>query len=182
MISRTVVISIFCGVLCLSAIALGAVRLQGQQSDHKETQSESSHAEHDAMMSRGQQGMGFSQTKTTHHFLLKPDGGVIRVTANDPKDVASRDQIRMHLRHIAHAFAQGDFDIPMFVHDKAPPGVPVMKRLTNEIEYQFRKNDSGGEVVIHSSSVEAIGAIHDFLVFQIREHKTGDSEAVASTR
>ena len=180
--SRIVLTSVFWITLVLSVKGLGAASLLEQQAEHKEAQSESSHADHETMMSRGQQGMGFSQTKTTHHFLLKPDGGVIRVSANDPKDVTSREQIRMHLTHIAHAFAQGDFDIPMFVHDQVPPGVPVMKRLSKEIDYQFRKNDSGGEVVIHSNSAEALRAIHDFLAFQIREHKTGDSEAVSSTQ
>ena len=123
------------------------------------------------MMNRGEKGMGFSQTTTTHHFLLKPDGGIIAVSA---KDIPTRDQIRRHLAHIAKAFAEGDFDIPMFVHDQTPPGVPVMKRLAKEIHYQPRNTERGGEVTITSTSPEAIQAIHDFLVFQIREHKTGD--------
>jgi hypothetical protein len=133
---------------------------------------------HEAMMHRGEKGMGFSQTTTTHHFQLKPNGGVISVSANDPKDTASRDQIRMHLRHIAHAFSEGDFDIPMFVHDREPPGVAAMKRLAADIHYQFHETDRGGEVAIASESPEAVQAIHDFLVFQIREHKTGDPVAV----
>jgi hypothetical protein len=33
---------------------------------------------------RGEQGMALSQTATTHHFLLKPDGGIIQVEVNDP--------------------------------------------------------------------------------------------------
>lgn len=129
---------------------------------------------HDAMMHRGEKGMGFSQTTTAHHFLLKPDGGVIAVSANDAKDTAARDQIRMHLTHIAHAFSQGEFDIPMFVHDREPDGVPTMKRLAKEIHYSIRETERGGEVAISSKSSEAVKAIHDFLAFQIREHKTGD--------
>ena len=76
-----------------------------------------------AMNGRGAEGMGFSHAATTHHFLLKADGGAIQVEANDPADTASRDNIRMHLSHIAKAFATGDFAIPMFVHDTVPPGV-----------------------------------------------------------
>jgi hypothetical protein len=136
-------------------------------------QSQASH-DHDAMMHRGEKGMGFSQTATTHHFLLKPDGGVISVSANDPKDTASRDQIRMHLTHIAHSFSEGNFSIPMFVHDQEPPGVPTMKRLANEIGYKVRETQLGGEVAISSKSKEAVQAIHEFLTFQVREHKTGD--------
>jgi hypothetical protein len=52
-----------------------------------------------AMNERGTEGMGFSQTATTHHFLLNADGGVIQVEANNPADIASRDNIRMHLSH-----------------------------------------------------------------------------------
>ena len=129
---------------------------------------------HEGMMARGEKGMGFSQTKTAHHFLLKPDGGVIAVSVNDPKDAESRDQIRMHLTHIAKAFAQGDFDIPMFVHDQVAPGVPVMKRMSTQIQYLFKQTDDGGQVSLSSPSPEAVAAIHDFLKFQIREHKTGD--------
>ena len=44
--------------------------------------------------------MGFSHHLTTHHFHLLKDGGDIVVTANDPKDTASVEQIRMHLGHI----------------------------------------------------------------------------------
>src|SRR5947208_1995492 len=46
---------------------------------------------------RGDAAMGFDQDKTTHHFLLKPEGGEIRVEANDPADRSSRDAIRLHL-------------------------------------------------------------------------------------
>lgn len=130
------------------------------------------------MNERGEKGMGFSQSATTHHFFLKANGGVIEVEANDSADVASRNEIRMHLRHIAQAFQSGDFDIPMFVHDAVPPGVPEMKRLQKEIRYTFEESSSGGRVVIYSADKEAVAAIHDFLLFQIKEHKTGDATQV----
>jgi hypothetical protein len=136
------------------------------------------HSDHEAMTSRGEQGMGFSQTTTTHHFLLKPNGGFIAVTANDKKDAVTREQIREHLSHITNAFAQGEFDIPMFVHNQTPPGVPEMKRLSKKIRYQFHETDQGGDVEVTSTSAEAIRAIHDFLLFQIREHKTGDPTTI----
>jgi hypothetical protein len=129
------------------------------------------------MQSRGGMAMGFSQTKTTHHFTLAKDGGTIRVEADDPKDSESRDEIRMHLAHIAKSFGAGDFDIPMFVHGQVPPGVAVMQTKKNEIRYRFKETQNGGQVVITSSDDGAVSAIHDFLVFQIREHKTGDSTA-----
>jgi hypothetical protein len=124
---------------------------------------------------RADKGMGFSQEKTTHHFTLTPQGGEIAVTAKDATDNESRDQIRMHLTHIAHAFAAGDFDIPMLVHDQTPPGVPVMKEKKDKIQYRYEESQNGGKVVIATEDSQALSGIHEFLAFQIREHKTGDS-------
>jgi hypothetical protein len=130
------------------------------------------------MNERGEKGMGFSQTATTHHFLLNAAGGVIQVDANDPKDTTSRDNIRMHLTHIAKAFSSGDFAIPMFVHDTVPPGVPAMKQMKDKILYKFEETPAGAQVVISTTDSQALVAIQQFLRFQIAEHKTGDSSAV----
>jgi hypothetical protein len=59
------------------------------------------------MEMRGNEGMGFDQGKTTHHFLLNKDGGAIQVTANAGFDTASIAHIRMHLGHIRSAFKAG---------------------------------------------------------------------------
>jgi len=90
-----------------------------------------SQSDHQAvLMEKGEKEMGFSQTKTTHHFLIMTDGGAIQVEANDSADTVNRDQIRTHLNQIARQFSKGIFTTPF--------------------------------------------AIHDFLRFQINEHKTGD--------
>lgn len=130
--------------------------------------------DHD-MEHRGNQGMGFAQDKTTHHFLLSKDGGAIQVTANSAGDKTSIEQIRMHLQHISHAFQSGDFNIPMFVHDQTPPGVPAMVKLKDQIRYTYEEVANGGRVVISSENPEAVSAVQEFLRFQIKEHKTGDS-------
>jgi hypothetical protein len=137
-------------------------------------QENAKHEHHGDATSRGDHAMGFDAAKTTHHFLQNSAGGTIQVTANDPADTASRDAIQHHLQHIAKAFSQGDFDIPMLVHDQVPPGVTAMKRLKSEISYQYVPSDRGGSVEISTKNPEALAAIHDFLRFQIREHRTGD--------
>jgi len=133
-----------------------------------------SQSHHDDINQRGDHEMGFSHEKTTHHFRLAKDGGAIEVTANDPNDTESRDQIRQHLTHIAMMFSAGNFNAPMLIHDQTPPGVPVMKRLKNQIKYEFEKVESGGRVKISTMNREAIDAVHEFLRFQITDHQTGD--------
>ena len=127
------------------------------------------------MNKRGDHVMGFDHTKTTHHFLLKEWGGSIEVTANNSGDVESSEQIRMHLKHIAKMFAEGNFNTPMLIHDQTPPGVPVMQELKGEIEYNYEEIDRGAAVRISTKNPIALKAIHDFLRFQIKEHKTGDA-------
>lgn len=133
---------------------------------------------HDQVNKNGDHVMGFSHEKTTHHFLLYPDGGAIQVTANDASDTESRDQIRGHLPHIAKMFTAGDFQAPMLVHSKTPPGVPVLERLKDDVTYTYEPLERGGRVLIATKNKEALAALHQFLRFQIADHKTGDSTKV----
>ena len=128
---------------------------------------------------RGNCVMGFSAAKTTHHFRLFAEGGETSVRANKPDDTASRDMIRMHLSHIAAMFGEGDFQAPMLIHDTTPPGVPTMKRLHARIHYQYEAIPAGGRVRIETRDRQALDAVHAFLLFQILEHRTGDSGAIA---
>jgi len=133
----------------------------------------------DEMNKRGDKHMGFDHMKTTHHFLLAKSGGSIQVVANDVKDTESRDQIRAHLRHIAMMFGDGNFNTPMLIHETTPPGSEVMSKLKTEIRYELKENEKGAEIVISTENQEALKAIHEFLRFQIKEHKTGDSLEVS---
>jgi hypothetical protein len=133
---------------------------------------------HAGVNERGDHVMGFSHEKTTHHFRLYADGGAIEVTANSADDQESRDQIHMHLSHIAHMFADGNFKAPMLIHDRVPPGVPVLQRLKGELKYRYEDIDRGGRVRITTTNAEALSALHEFLRFQITDHSTGDPDAV----
>jgi hypothetical protein len=162
----------------LSAIATAILSLSllafGQEAEHGH------HHDHDAMNARGEQAMGFSQTATTHHFRLTPDGGYVQVQANDPNDAMNRDHIRMHLEMQAKKFAAGDFGAPELTHNRVPPGVPEMQKLKSSIRYQYEEIERGGRLLISSKNPQAVSAIHDFLKFQIADHQTGDSTAVES--
>jgi hypothetical protein len=71
-------------------------------------------------------------------------------------------------------FAEGNFDIPMFIHDQVPPGVAEMQRLKSAISYKFEETERGGRVLISTDDAQAAAAVQSFLRFQITEHKTGD--------
>lgn len=127
-----------------------------------------------AVNTRGEKAMGFSQTETTHHFILNMDGGVIQVEASDPNDARNRAAVRQHLARVALMFAAGDFDTPLLVHGRVPPGVPVMRRLKSEIKYLYEETERGARVRITTKNAEALAAVRDFLRFQITDHQTGD--------
>lgn len=44
----------------------------------------------------------------------------------------------------------------------------------SEIHYRYQETDTGGKIVIDTSNPKALKAVHEFLRFQIAEHKTGD--------
>ena len=123
--------------------------------------------------------MGFDQARTTHHFLLFGDGGAIDVSVKDPADTKNRDAIRSHLPHLAVMFGEGNFAAPMLVHDSANvPGTKTMAERKAAIRYQYVETATGGRVNILTSDPIALAAVHQFLKFQIVEHKTGDPATV----
>ena len=87
--------------------------------------------------------------------------------------------IQMHLQHAAGMFSEGNFSVPHFVHDQAPPGVETMKKLKSAIHYGPETMDNGGRIKIETASPEALSAIHQFLQFQIKDHQTGDPLTVS---
>lgn len=161
-------------VLVVLSLVLSGIPLAAQSQSSPPAQ------DHDAMVHKnGDMVMGFSQDKATHHFRIYVDGGAIEVTANDSKDTDTRDTIRTHLGHIAHMFSDGNFQAPMLIHGQVPPGVPTLQRLKAEVTYRYEDIPRGGRVVIVTSNEEALKAAHEFLRFQISDHKTGDAVTVS---
>ena len=146
----------------------------------KEAQASQSKEHYEGVDKRGEarEGMGFSQAETTHHFLLTENGGIIQVTANDPADKESIGQVQQHFEHIRMSFSKGDFSIPHFVHDQTPAGVKVMQQQKAKITYTTEKLENGARLKIETKSPEALAAIHEFLRFQIADHRTGDPGTV----
>ena len=159
-------------------VLLGASLAQAQ---HPTMPAGMSHEEHlrqlqrDAELKRrGALAMGFDQDAAEHHFLLQRSGGTIFVSSKNAADTTLIEQIRSHVRDIATAFQQGVFDKPVETHAELPPGALVMAASKQRIAYRYEEDPAGGRVVIETTDAAALAAIHQFLRYQIIEHKTGD--------
>jgi hypothetical protein len=140
------------------------------------------HAHRDGVDARHDEAAAVSHDASIHHFVLHPDGGRIQLEVTDAADVAARDRIRTHLVRVAREFARGQFDLPLFIHDRVPPGVETMRRKKAEIRYRYTANGKGGQIDITTANPEARDAIHAFLRFQIADHGTGDTGEVVTAR
>ncbi|MEO6213449.1 MAG: hypothetical protein ABIP65_07455 [Vicinamibacterales bacterium] len=129
---------------------------------------------HAALNERGKQFMGFDQNATAHHFILTRAGGRIEVSVRAADDTKSAGEIRAHLGHLARLFTSGDFSGPAVVHDQKVPGVEKMKAAGAALTYTFEETERGGRLHIVGSTPGAIRAVHEFLKFQITDHRTGD--------
>jgi hypothetical protein len=143
-----------------------------QSMDHQNTNHQA------ALNQHGDQVMGFSHEKTTHHFVLTADGGLIEVRTNDIRDAASLRQIRSHFQHIVSMFAAGNFNAPMLVHSQNVPGTATMTRLKADLHWDLQEIPRGARITITADNKETLDAVHDFLRFQIADHQTGDCTAV----
>jgi hypothetical protein len=81
-------------------------------------------------------------------------------------------------RAVAAQFSRADFSTPLMVHGEKPAGVDELTQLRSAITYTFELSDVGGRVKIVARSADALKAVHEFLRYQIREHRTGDPPTV----
>ncbi len=172
-------------VLFACFVSVGMAQEKAQEAPmcpaHEQAKASQSDPHHQGVVERGDQVMGFSHEKTTHHFRLYSDGGAIEAVANRPEDKESRDAIRGHLEHIAMLFGAGNFSAPMLIHAQNPPGTEEMKRLREAIQYKVENAERGARIRITTRDPRALRAVHEFLRFQISDHQTGDSTEVTKT-
>lgn len=156
----------------VAALTIAAATVVGAQ----QTSTPSQH--HAEVNKRGAHYMGFDQEKTAHHFYLYDDGGAIDVSVKTATDQTNLAAVRSHLPHIAMMFAQGHFDTPMLVHGTQVPGSADLAKLKDRLTYKFVETPLGGRVDVVTADSAALAALHEFLRFQIADHKTGDTAAV----
>ncbi len=135
-------------------------------------------AKHGAEVDGRHDAMVASHETTRHSFRLFADGGAIELRATDPADSATVDGVRAHLHEITAQFVKNDFSTPAFVHGRTPAGVAGMQRLHDAITFRYQSVDAGGRVRITTSNPKALAAIHEFLKFQVIEHRTDNTGTV----
>jgi hypothetical protein len=151
-----------------------AAAAEGTQS-HSDHVAANGDAKHGAEVDGRHDSLVMSHDTTRHSFRLFADGGAIELRATDPKDSATIASVRTHLHGIASEFTKKDFKTPTFVHGYTPDGVKQMERLHSSINYRYEDVDSGARIRMTTSNPEALDAIHDFLRFQVIEHRTSNT-------
>jgi hypothetical protein len=121
---------------------------------------------------RGRTAMGVDQYTSSHVFQPLPDGGRIELQ-RDTIDSAGRARILEHMGEIARAFKAGDFTVPGLVHAREVPGTAVMAARRTTISYEVESLPRGAAVRLTSRDSSAIEAIHEFLAFQLQDHRAG---------
>lgn len=116
--------------------------------------------------------VGADPSALTHQFAKTPDGGDV-ILENKAGGAMTAQQIRSHLEEIARAFSTGDFSTPMMVHESQADGADVMARKAAAITYTVEDKANGSVLHIRTRDPEALRAIHAFVEFQVREHRTG---------
>lgn len=131
-------------------------------------------AEHGKQVDARHDTLGMSHQTTRHTFRLFRDGGAIELRANSEDDAVTIAAIRKHIEQIGAAFLKADFTIPAFVHGRKPAGVEGMKKHAAAITYSVEELPRGARIRITTRNREALTAVHEFMRFQIIEHRTGD--------
>jgi hypothetical protein len=162
---RTIVRAVAVGMLCAGT---------AWAADQAACPMHAAHTGRSAVDHRHQETTGLPSDGVEHHFLLDEHGGSIRLEVKDADRVEARTRVRAHLQEIARAFAAGDFSMPSRIHGRLPPGARTMTSRRASIAYAFAETPDGGSVTIATSDRVALGAIHEFLRFQIGDHETGD--------
>lgn len=145
---------------------------------HMARRSPDGSAEHGAKVDQRHDTFGMSHATTRHAFRLFKDGGAIELRASNATEQKTVAAIRNHIAEIAAAFARNDFTTPAFVHGATPAGIPEMQRLYKKITYTSKELPEGAAIRITTRNPAALSAVHEFMKFQIIEHRTGDSGKV----
>ena len=78
-------------------------------------------------------------------------------------------RIRRFLRDLMLALRSGDFSAPRVTHLSTVPGAEAMAARRGVIYYSYRELPGGGELTITTRDLDAVRAVHNFLLFERSE-------------
>ena len=119
---------------------------------------------------RGAQVMPFDLEQTTHLFRRLKDGGLERVTANDPKNHEQIALIRQHLEQEAERFGRGDFSDPARIHGSDMPGLAELAQGASRMTVRYRELADGAEIRFATNDPQLIEAIRRWMQAQLADH------------
>jgi hypothetical protein len=124
----------------------------------------------EAMASRAQQVMPFDLNRTTHTFAQTTEGGVQKVTVNDPADTQNLALIRSHLRDEAEQFRNGNYSDPAKIHGMDMAGVKDLEQGAARVSVVYDEIPGGAQVSYTSTEPALVTALHAWFDRQSTDH------------
>lgn len=119
---------------------------------------------------RGPNIMPFDLAQTLHEFQSVKDGGILTVTANDPKNEGQIQLIREHLQKEFQKFSQGDFSDPASLHGENMPGLTAMSSGIKRIKINYTTLPNGARLTFATGDPALVSAIHQWFAAQRMDH------------
>ena len=128
------------------------------------------HSRQADVAARGRQVMPFDLEETTHVFQKMDDGGLQRVTANDPSNTTQIELIQAHLQEEAKKFQNGDFSSPAQIHGHEMPGLADLRTGASQIDVHYTPLSDGGQIRYTTSEPTLLSALHHWFEAQLSDH------------
>lgn len=114
--------------------------------------------------------MPFDMAKTLHIFKMSEQGGTLQVIVRDPQWTEQVALIRLHLKHEAMEFQQGNYSDPATLHGGDMPGLKELMQGAVDIKVSYQDITDGGEINFETNDLHLLTAIHRWFGAQLSEH------------
>jgi hypothetical protein len=114
----------------------------------------------------------FRLDQTQQIFTKTAHGGVQHIQVKSASNSTEINHIRTHLQRLTKAYQNGDFSIPEKVHGANMPGLVQLKMANpNDIRFEYREIDKGGQIHYSSEYPQYVQAIHEWFDAQTAAHE-----------
>jgi len=160
-------------IAAMGCLACGVALAQAAHTEGAATDaspSASVQRQHDVAR-RGADVMPFRLDATTHVFTKTRRGGVQKVVAKNPSDVAQVRLVRQHLRDIQRQFEHGDFSGPSHIHGEEMPGLAQLQAAPHgAITVAYQSVPAGAQLTYSSRDRKLVTALHRWFDAQLSDH------------